>query len=205
METPHSLFKSSAGVFGDLPFIFRFESNRNTALLRGASLRTLWGTLLPHYTHPIIPTPYTKRERKSFEKDRAVLWQKRQFGGQTGAAGRAAERSGGAGPIAGFYRKGIPNACSAAAERSGGQPGLPGLRPDHPAPGPAPPDLSRTCILASQRLFLHLAYIYLSPPFSQGRSTILFRAKALSLSHSIVETQKLEDLPFYPTKSKSLW
>ena len=63
----------------------------------------------------------------------------------------------------------------------------------------------RTGISAPQRLFLHLAYIYLSPTFSQGRSTIIFRDEALSLSHSIVKTQKLEDLPFYPTKSKSLW
>ena len=127
------------------------------------SLGNSFSTLYTSY-HPY--TLHQKRE-KSFEKDRAVLWQKCQFGGQTSAAVRAAERSGGAGPIAGIYRKGMPIACSAAAERSGGQPGLLGLRPDHLAPGPALPDLAPNahfCLpTALSPPSLYIPFSYLQP------------------------------------------
>ena len=140
-----------------------------------------------------------------YPKENACYGQNGQFGGQSGAAGRAAGPSGAPGPLPDetehLYR-------TSFRRRPGGPAGSPARRP-----------VRRTIRrLARRRRTYRRNDIFALPtaifppslyiPFSYlqlGLGQPLFRAEALSLSHCIVETQKLEDLPFYPTKSKSLW
>ena len=62
--------------------------------------------------------------------------------------------------------------------------------------------LRRKC---SKRLDFSLGYKYLFFHLEEVRNSVHISFLKLSFSLPIVETQFLEDLPFYPTKSKSLW
>ena len=159
----------------------------------------------------------TQKERDLFlEENPFAKISGEAFGTGSGAAGWFAGISGGRRTVC-RNGKGLPkrytgspfggaSVLSAAARSFGERFGLPVLAPIRSACFPAPPVLPPVpSLLQFQQLSFSQHYIYLSSSSGQSRSTILLCAKALTLSHSIVETQKLEDLPFFPTKSKSLW
>ena len=138
-----------------------------------------------------------------YPKENACYGQNGQFGGQSGAAGRTARPSGAPGPLPVYtghlYRTSV-------RRRPGDPAGSPTRRPVRRTirrRANLPPEwhFALPTAIFSPSLYIPFSYLLL------GLGQPLFRAEALSLSlsHSIIETQKLEDLSSYPTKSKSLW
>ena len=128
------------------------------------------------------PTYTPQSERDFLSKGKCLLWAKwpvRRSVRRRRAYRRTVRRTG---PITGLYRTPILDVSSAKTGRPGGKSGAPACAPDHPAPGPAPPNLSpEWCFALPTAIFPPCLYI----PFSYlqlGLGQPLFRAEALSLS-----------------------